>query len=226
LSTTTVLFDIDGTLISTKNAGSRSIDRVFHEVFRVQRKHDLQLHGRTDRGILSELLTSHDIEATDENFNRFVEKYLPALDESLSDYPGIVLPGVIELLDWLHPQSNVALGLLTGNVRDGAAIKLRHHRLDSYFNFGGYGDDHANRDDVARVAKQSAIQQLGDRFDEDRVIVIGDTIHDVTCARAIGATVIAVLTGGATRQQLEDVGPDYLCDDLSDGIELFGRLLG
>lgn len=225
IMTTTLLFDIDGTLISTKNAGSRSIDRVFQEVFQIQRQGDLKLHGRTDRAILSELLTQHGIEASDENFLRFTQKYLPALDASLSQYPGIVLPGIVDLLDFLAPQPHVALGLLTGNIQAGAMTKLRHNRLDRFFQFGGYGDLHANRDDVARAARQAAIEHLGERFMPDKVVVIGDTIHDITCGRAIGATVIAVLTGGAERSQLEALKPDYLCDDLSAGIDLFQQII-
>lgn len=221
----TLLFDIDGTLLSTQNAGTRTIDQVLNNVFQITRRTPLRLHGRTDRGILNDLLLHHQLEVTEEHYQAFRSAYLPLLDQHLQQYPSTILPGVVELLHWLGQRDDVALGILTGNMLDGAALKLSHSRLSHHFHFGGYGDQHPLRDDVAREAHAAAKSFLGERFRENQVWVIGDTQADVTCARAINANVIGVLTGGASREDMIESKPDLLLEDLSDAITVFQGLL-
>jgi len=109
-----------------------------------------------------------------------------------------------------------ALGLLTGNTRAGARIKLAHYGLDQYFDFGGFGDNHFERDDVAREALSATRERLGDAVDLDRVWVIGDTPNDVRCGRAIQARTIAVATGDHTREELAAANPDHLAAIFAD----------
>ena len=141
-----------------------------------------------------------------------------------------MFPGVRPLLDLLHARNDVHLGLLTGNVQQAALLKLTHYELAGYFfQFGGYGDDHANRDDIARAALASAAAHLknNDPLISQRSInlwVIGDTPHDVQCARAIGANVVAVCTGIFSREQLATSQPDLLLDDLTSAGEFVDRL--
>lgn len=222
----TILFDIDGTLLSTQNAGSRTIDRVLSDVFQIQRAIPLRLHGRTDRGILNELLQGHNLPSDDHSFQAFQAAYLPLLDAHLGQYPSTVLPGVPMLLEWLSRRTDVAVGILTGNMREGAKLKLKHSGLQQHFRFGGYGDRHPLRDDVARDAWSAAKAHLQDQFRPDRVWVIGDTVSDVTCARAIQAKSIAVLTGGSSAEELANCKPHFLLDNLDNAIDLFQQHLG
>jgi phosphoglycolate phosphatase-like HAD superfamily hydrolase len=217
---TTILFDIDGTLLLSQRAGGRAIDTVYERVFGRPRSIELRLHGRTDRGILTELFAAEGRDLSDADFNDFVAQYLQELEQNLQQQPATVLPGVCELLGWLRAQPHVELGLLTGNVQRGAETKLVHTQLWDFFRFGGYGDRHAHRDDVAREAAAAAREHLQDRFCPQSVIVVGDTIHDVTCGRAIAAKTIAVTTGGSTAEELTAVGADVVCADLSQGISL------
>jgi phosphoglycolate phosphatase-like HAD superfamily hydrolase len=221
----TVLFDIDGTLLLSQRAGGRAIDQVFTQTFGVPRQGELRLHGRTDRGILTELFTAQGRELTEAAFEQFIRLYLEELDRNLHQSPAQVLPGVTEVLAWLEQVPDVEVGLLTGNVRAGAMLKLSHTGLQPYFPFGGFGDRHAHRDDVAREAAHQAAGYLQARFCPQSLIVIGDTVHDVTCARAIGARSIAVLTGGAPAQELAAAGADIVCHDLADGISVLQHFL-
>jgi phosphoglycolate phosphatase-like HAD superfamily hydrolase len=118
----------------------------------------------------------------------------------------------------------VTLGLLTGNFQSGAWLKLEHYALHDYFDFGGFGDRHVNRNDVARDAFELIRRRLGADFDPADVWVVGDTPADVECARAIGANSIAVATGIFTAEELAAENPNFLWDDLAD-VERFLRLL-
>ncbi len=216
---TTILFDIDGTLIHARGAGMQAIGRAMEELFQVRTLPSVRVHGRTDFGILSELFSHLNLDYK-QHQDQFHETYLRHLPATLSATQGQVLPGISSLLPILVDRSDVSLGLLTGNGRQAAMVKLSHFGLGDFFPFGGFGDLHGNRDDVARTAVQSAQQHLGDQFFPEKVWVIGDTPDDVRCGRAIGARVLAVETGGADRQVLVESDPDLLMEDLSD-IERF-----
>ena len=116
------------------------------------------------------------------------------------------------------------LGLLTGNYREGAFIKLGHYRIDTYFGFGGFGDRHHHRDDVAREALVEAQQQCDGNVTLPRLWVIGDTPADIKCGRAIGANVVAVATGSFSQETLAAAGPDHLFADFSDPAPLLDLL--
>ena len=139
--------------------------------------------------------------------------------------PGLVLPGIPALLELLRARENTAVGLLTGNVPDGARIKLEHYGLYQHFAFGGYGDRHGHRDEVARAALAAARAYAPRPIAAERVWVIGDTPLDIRCARAIGARVLAVATGVFTAAELATDKPDLLCADLSDTASVAEGLL-
>ena len=126
--------------------------------------------------------------------------------------PGTTAPGATSNA----PMPGVVVGLITGNVHHGARIKLGHFGLWDRFSFGGYGDRHADRDDVARDALAAVERHLKRSVDPSNVRVIGDTPHDVRCARAIGARAVGVLTGWHDRAEMLACAPDLLLDDLSD----------
>src|SRR5207302_7838486 len=129
---------------------------------------------------------------------------------------GRVLPGIADLLAHLRQRDQVAVGLLTGNVRAGAQVKLGHFGLFEHFSFGGFGDHHFDRDDVAREALAAVRAHVHPEVTPDRIWVIGDTPLDVRCARAIGANVLAVATGTHTLAELAAAAPDLVLKDLSD----------
>jgi len=215
-----LLFDIDGTLIHSGGAGHDALRAALEDEFGVLAKHHVEVHGRTDRSIASDLFTAHEIENSEQNWCRFRDAYLRRLPQLVPKKQGRVLPGVSKLLDVLSQRQDVALGLLTGNVREGARIKLEHFALFHHFRFGGFGDLHHERDDVAREALESARQHLDGSFQQDRVWVIGDTPRDIQCARAITARVLVVATGFCSHEELLAANPDVLVDDLSDSASL------
>lgn len=211
------LFDIDGTLLSTGGAGQRAMERALTEVFGVPNPHeDIPVAGRTDRAITSDLFAHHELAPTAPQWEQFQAVYFGHLQSTLRELGGMVLPGVLGLLKQLAARQHVSLGLLTGNFREAAKLKLAHHSIDHHFAFGGYGDQHHDRNDVARVALDEARRHLGRAVAPRDVCVIGDTPSDVKCARAIGARAIAVATGMFNAEALARTQPDELYQDFSD----------
>lgn len=212
-----LLFDIDGTLVRTGGAGKAAMEAALQEEFGITEFRDVVPYsGRTDLAIGRDLLEVHGLAVTEANRQRLQQGYLRRLPHFLAKIPGRVCPGIAELIAALRQHDRVQLGLLTGNVRHGAELKLNHYQLWHHFAFGGFGDGHTDRDDVARSALASATNHLRQPPSLDRVWVIGDTPLDVSCARAIGARALAVATGWCTMSELEASQPDALFPDLSD----------
>lgn len=210
------LFDIDGTLLASGGAGRAALEASFTEEFGVALREHIPYSGRTDRAIARDLLTMHQVEDSHANREKLVAGYLARLPEKLNTCQGRVLPGILELLQTLRSRRDVAIGLLTGNIRAGARVKLGHFQLFDNFAFGGFGDHHYDRDDVAREALAQTHTHLGKPVDPNRIWVIGDTPLDVQCARAIGANVLAVATGVHTCEQLRASAPNLTLQDLAD----------
>lgn len=215
------LFDIDGTLLNTGGAGQAAMEAAIREeLCTTEPIRDVGYAGRTDRAIIGDIFSYYGLELNNETRGRFVASYLRHLPAELSRRPGLVLPGVVEMLAHLHARDDVTLGLLTGNLLEGARLKLRHHGLVAYFDFalGAFGDTHLDRDDVARAA-WAAMRERHQGVTElkpEQTWVIGDTPADVRCGRAIGAKVIAVATGVYSREQLAATQPDVLVADFGD----------
>ncbi|MEZ6068179.1 MAG: haloacid dehalogenase-like hydrolase [Planctomycetaceae bacterium] len=223
---TVCLFDIDGTLLNSGGAGQLAMERALANVCGLTEINgDIPAAGRTDRAITTDLFRLHAIDDTPELWRTFQEEYFRQLPAALNELDGCVLPGIVALLDHLATHSHLTLGLLTGNFRIGAELKLRHYQLEHHFAFGGFGDDHHHRDDVARLAFAAAARHLASEPRADRVWVIGDTPADVTCARAIGAQAVAVATGIYSHDTLAATAPDLLFHDFSDASPLLDRLL-
>ncbi|MDB5336359.1 MAG: gph 2 [Planctomycetaceae bacterium] len=217
-----LFFDIDGTLIDSGGAGKLAMESALLAEFgiTVSDRH-VPYAGRTDAAIIGDLLRVHELDVTPENIKRFLVAYLGHLPVCLTQRQGQALPGVRLLLEALQGRSDVLLGLLTGNVEAGATNKLRHFGLNHFFQCGGFADNLVERNDVARVARQRAEQYLGREIDETITLwVIGDTPHDVTCGRAIGARVLAVATGSHSVDQLKTAEPDHVVSDLTDTDQL------
>ena len=212
-----IFFDIDGTLLLSGGAGQKAMEGALVEEFRISMPFDGVLTaGRTDFGIVKEIFDRYSIDHTDQQRRRFRQAYLDWLPECLQQLPGAVLPGVHGLLDRLSQQANVKLALLTGNYSEGAWIKLRHFELDHYFDFGGFGDIHADRSSVAESAHATAELELSRSIPGNQCCVVGDTPADITCARSIGASVVAVATGAYEANELSTLEPDHLFADFND----------
>jgi len=211
-----VLFDIDGTLIRTGGAGIQAFAKVFETEFHaIDGFERLKFAGRTDRSLLREFFGFHQIKPTEENFQRFLDRYVFWLDEILRSSQGHVCPGAREFIDGLRafPQPPL-LGLLTGNIRLSAEIKLRHYQLWELFSTGAFADDHEDRDGIAAMACERGRRALNESLHGNQILVVGDTPHDIRCARAVGARVLAVATGTFTVEQLREHKPDWAVEDL------------
>ncbi len=212
-----VLFDIDGTLIRTGGAGMRAFAKVFATEFNALDGFErLKFSGRTDLSLIREFFGFHNIPVTPENLQRFFDRYPFWLEQFLRQGQAKVCPGVREFIHGLQalPQPPL-LGLLTGNIRLGAEIKLRHLHLWETFATGAFADDHEERSQIAAIARRRGSEILREELRDEQVLVVGDTPLDIRCARAIGAKVLAVATGGCTLEELKSHQPDWAVSDLS-----------
>jgi phosphoglycolate phosphatase-like HAD superfamily hydrolase len=215
-----VLFDIDGTLLLSGRAGLRAMTRAFEQTFAITDAFKGEhFGGRTDSYLVSKALQLAGLPDTREEHERFRANYLPLLAEEIQQ-PGTghkgLMPGARELLDALHDFDALHLALLTGNYREAAEIKLTHFEIWDYFEWGAFSDDAADRNLLVPIACQRAHTYDIPPEAIERVIVIGDTPHDIECARVAGAKSIAVATGGFTVDQLKEFGADAVLPDLSD----------
>jgi phosphoglycolate phosphatase len=217
------LFDIDGTLISTGGRAGRALATALEETFGTAGPHEgFRYSGKTDPQIVVELMGLAGVprELVERRLGEVFERYLATLEETLGSGCVRVLPGVHELLEHLAARGDTALGLLTGNIAAGAAIKLRAAGLDGRFAVGAYGSDDADRNRLVPVARVRAEQRWGRSFDGLRTVVIGDAEADIRCARAGGARAVAVASGWTTREELGALEPDALLDSLAPEVAL------
>lgn len=216
-----VLFDIDGTILLTDGAGRRAIHRALIEVFGTTGPEDHRFDGKTDPQIVRELmrLAGHHDEHIDGRMDALLERYVDYLNDELRAAPdGVhVMPGVYDLLDALDAHADVVLGLLTGNLVDGARAKLAAGGIDpDRFQVGAYGSDHETRAELPAVAQRRARDQLGLDLRGGDIVVIGDTPADMTCGRSVGARAIGVATGHYSVDDLRAHGAYAAFEDLSD----------
>jgi len=220
----TVLFwDIDGTLLSTAKAGVFAWEDAVRELlgseFDLAR---MRIAGMTDYQIAVKTFEMLGAESTPETLRRFVDRYGELLPSSLPRKQGRVMPNVREILETLRGRSDVRSYLLTGNTRAGAHAKLMHYDLIQYFPDGAFAEDAGDRASIARRALDLARQQ--GPVAEDRLFVIGDTPHDITCADAINARTIAVATGGYALEELQACAPWRAFSELPP-VDEFVRLI-
>lgn len=211
-----VLFDIDGTLISTGGAGTKAFERTAATLFNLPKGTErLNFAGRTDTSIIREFFVSHNLEPSPENFQNFMDCYIFWLDYLIDKLEGGTMSGVWKLIHDLESLPRPpALGLLTGNIRLGAEIKLRYYHLWDHFQIGAFGDDHEERKQLGLIAHQRGRRFLGEALAGEQILVIGDTPLDIECATAITAKMLAVASGGHSLEQLQAHRPTWAVRDL------------
>jgi phosphoglycolate phosphatase len=214
---TVLLFDVDGTLLHGGGAGRRAIARVFVERHgRAALFDDVRFHGMTDRAIVRGGLVRAGLACDEAAIDAVCAAYLVALADEVPRAAAFrVYPGVAALLEALAGRRDVAVGLGTGNLREGARIKLAHARLHHHFAFGGFGCDAEDRAELVWIGAARGAAHLGVPVDECRIVVIGDTPRDVAAARAIGAEAVTVETGGCAAAELRAAGATVVFPDLA-----------
>jgi phosphoglycolate phosphatase-like HAD superfamily hydrolase len=222
-----VLFDIDGTLVHTGGAGTAAFTKTFAKHFHLHHgTEQMKFAGRTDVSLVREFFRIHGLAESPANFEMFFEHYVFWLEHILEINGGETCRGVRQFLRDLQslPQAPV-LGLLTGNIQLGAEIKLRHFGLWELFQFGGFADDHEDRNHIALAALERARRVMGQDLQPQEIVVIGDTPFDVRCGKFIGAKTLAVATGGAKLDELKALKPDWAVADLThiSAREICGR---
>jgi len=212
-----ILFDIDGTLVSGGPAKDAFVDAMTDVYGTPGDFENVSFAGKTDPQIARELLAGAGLpdEEILDGLERLWEGYLGNLEARLPERPVDVLPGVPELLATLAEVDDVGVGLLTGNIADGARLKLSSGGLWGGFHFGSYGSDHPERDELPSIALERARELWGDHLVPRDAVVVGDTPRDVQCGKAGGTRTLAVATGAFSLDALAATNPDHVVSDLT-----------
>lgn len=224
-----VLLDVDGTILLTKGTGRPAMSAALERVLgRPVVTDGVAFSGKTDVQIMRDILTAsgRDPNLDEDTLSSALAAYQSELPIHLNPDRVQVLPGVRELIQALHDAREVCLGLLTGNLKRTAFLKLAAVGLDGYFVFGAFGSDHEDRTCLPPIAMERATELTNHTFPPDDVYVVGDTTHDVACGRACGCRTIAVCTGHFSREELEAASPDLICDDFADYRSVFDFICG
>ena len=213
--TTVLLFDVDGTLVSTGGAGRLAMAQAFEEVCgSAEALDDIDFGGMTDRSILRIGVERLGRRFDEDTFNAIVAVYVARLGATVAESTGyVVMPNVEETLEACAAEG-AWMGLGTGNVRRGAQIKLEPAGLHRHFEFGGFGDDAEDRAELIGTAARRGAAKAGRALEECRVVIIGDTPRDIDAAHAIGATCLGVATGGYDADAL--AAADRVVETLAD----------
>ncbi|MBZ0187282.1 MAG: HAD hydrolase-like protein [Candidatus Obscuribacterales bacterium] len=215
-----ILFDIDETMISSDGAGRRAIGKALASRFDVKPGSiKLSMSGRTDPQILTEILRAAGLsdQEIEKRMDEVLQIYLGLLQAEIDNSQSYIIHhGVREILEALNSHGQTHLGLLTGNVEQGARMKLNRFDLNGYFPIGAYGSDSADRMLLPEIGLKRGQAYYNINFRPEQVVIIGDSIYDVLCAKGFGARSIAVNTGVTARAALEKQEPDYLFSSLAD----------
>jgi phosphoglycolate phosphatase len=216
-----VLFDIDGTLLLSDRAGRTSMESALEATFGRRGPSTYDYGGKTDKLIVRETMRLEGFSdaVIDERMPLVIARYLAGLEALLAGgtHRARALPGVAPLLDAIEAHDALVLGLLTGNVIEGATTKLRAVKIEqSRFRVAAYGSDHEDRPMLPPIAKERASALLGREVRGEDLVIIGDTPADMTCGLGVGARAIGVTTGGYKADELHAHAPHAVFPDLSD----------
>jgi phosphoglycolate phosphatase-like HAD superfamily hydrolase len=221
-----VLFDIDGTLIDSGGAGTRSLNLAFRELFSINNAFNgISMAGKTDIEIMKEALVKNNISLNDETLDSILSSYLMNLKKEINNSNKHVKPGIKAALETLFDKDGIRLGLLSGNIEKGARIKLGTFGLNSYFSFGAFGSDNEDRNKLLPIAVKKFRAHYRENISFGDCIIVGDTPRDVECAKPYGALSVAVATGPYTLDTLREAGADLAMEDITD-IDKFMDFIG
>ncbi len=216
-----ILFDVDGTLLLSGGAGAGALNIAFERIYGIPNAmRHVHPHGKTDELIVQEMFRSHLGRCGSESEVKvLLEKYVEILPITVRDSRNFhLMPGILGLLSYLRSRKDVFMGLGTGNIEEGARIKLSRGGLNKFFSFGGFGSDSGDRAELLEAGFQRGEQIVQKEYTRKSIVrwVIGDTWRDVAAGRACGAKTIAVATGGDSLYELASASPDFLFATLED----------
>lgn len=226
-----ILWDIDGTILLVHRG---IYDDLFIEMCRKIYGAEVDLpsfrySGKTDKGILHELgrMAGLDETVVEEKLEEAMDFVTYGLEVRLSEKDIRLMPNVTNLLELFDKHPRVIQGILTGNLPGTAALKLRPLGIERYFKFGVYGAESRDRNDLGPIALERAIEHMPQPLQHPKdVVIIGDSVRDVECAKAIGAMCIITLTGFTKREEVEPLGPDHIVSDLTDTDHIMRLVFG
>jgi phosphoglycolate phosphatase-like HAD superfamily hydrolase len=224
-----VLFDIDGTLLSTGGHSARCLGDALMAVFGATGPmHEYDYSGKTDPQIVRELMrgAGRDDAEIEARRPEALLRYAAFLEDTLRPEHVTAKPGIHALIDALEGDPRVTLALLTGNLASCARTKLRPLGIEGRFGFGAYGSDHEDRYALPAVAIARALESTGRSFAGPDVVIVGDSVHDVLCGRSLGVRAVAVATGRTSMDALKAEGPAAALEDLSDTARAVAAILG
>ena len=225
---TLLIFDVDGTLTYSAGLTRTAFELAVGEIYQVLNStRGIQPFGRTDQWIFRKILENNALPVSNftEQFALFskVASQFLGRELAISDKPKLY-DGVEALLRLLKRKTNVYLALGTGNIKENAIMKLKHHGIDQFFPIGGFGSDSEDRRVILETAYQRAMDYYGQAFERQNTWVIGDTPFDIIHGKEIMAKTVAVATGIFSSEQLKEYAPDAVFTDLTAG-DSFLRLI-
>ena len=220
-----LLWDIDGTLLNSGGAGRRAMESAINKKFSIEASLEtIDFNGRTDQNILSQFFNQYEIEESEESRLELCDLYYQQLSIEIPRGEGMILPGILEVVESVDKRDDLDQGLLTGNFERGAQVKLEHFNLWHYFKFGAFGEESEDRNDLGPKALERAKVSSGYNYSPEQVFVIGDTAHDIACGKALGANTIGVATGWTKADDLAIHNPTALFADFTE-VEKFFQIL-
>ncbi len=210
-----LIWDIDGTLINCKGVGRRALNATFEQIYGIQDGFaPISMAGRLDRRIISDAMEYHQVKVHD--MDRFYKTYGQALLDEMHRLKPYVHEGVLDVLQETERSGEVLNTVGTGNCKVGADMKLEFTGLTGYMKLGGYGSDHELRAELIKDVIDQSRTMLGKTFEKESIFVVGDTPRDIQAGKDNGVKTIALLTGGYTREDLEQYAPDSVLSSLEN----------
>src|SRR6266852_8744054 len=216
---TVLLFDVDGTLVTTGGAGRRALERAFEHLHSHRDACTFPLDGMTDRAIVRAGLKAIGLQPDDALIDQVLTGYIQILEEEVAKVDAAQYRlhiGIASALDAAGARPEIAIGLGTGNIKEGARVKLTRVGIYQRFSFGGFGCDHEDRAEILRVGARRGAERLGMLPENCRVVIVGDTPKDVAAATNLGAESLGVATGRFSTSDLKAAGATFAFADLSE----------